>query len=78
VILLWGAGSDPQLAAARAAIEKMRRGVVLVDQEKPAEAMVDVMVGDRVAGSIKVGRKKVDHASLSAALATCEGGGSWG
>ena len=67
MILFWGAGSDPQFGAARAALEKLRRAVVLVDQDNPADAVVDLSVGERVAGSVKVGKKKVDSSDLTAA-----------
>ncbi len=60
MIVLWGVPGDPPLAAVRRAIEKHRRACVLIDQNTPQDAQMELTVNSKVDGWLKVGKKKVD------------------
>jgi glutathione synthase/RimK-type ligase-like ATP-grasp enzyme len=73
VILLYGPASDEPLAEVRAELFRCGAPVFFVDQQEVLQTSIQLSVGSRVTGTVRVGRKKVDLESVeSAYLRMCD------
>jgi hypothetical protein len=67
MILLWGLPRDRPLAAVRRALERTGQQVAVVDQRAVDETEVELLVGAKVAGTVRVGGRQVDLGAVTAA-----------
>ena len=66
MILLWGVPGDSPMAAVRAALRRLGRRAVFVDQHDLLETEIELRVGSRVEGSIATSDGEADLADVEA------------
>ncbi len=66
MILLWGVPGDPPMAAVRAALARLGRRAIFLDQHDLLETNVDLSVGSCVEGHLTTAGAEVDLADVEA------------
>jgi glutathione synthase/RimK-type ligase-like ATP-grasp enzyme len=67
VILFWGAPGDAPLAQVRRAVERRGAPTILVDQRAVLETEIDLVCGETVAGTLRVGSAMVELGAVTGA-----------
>ena len=67
MILFWGAPGDAPLAQVRRAVERRGAPTILVDQRAVLETEIDLVCGETVAGTLRVGSAMVELGAVTAA-----------
>jgi glutathione synthase/RimK-type ligase-like ATP-grasp enzyme len=65
-ILLWGLPGDPPLAAVRNALDQIGCRVTLLDQRAILDTEVELAVGSRVSGRLRIGDEAIDLGHVTA------------
>jgi hypothetical protein len=67
MILLWGISQDRPLAMVHDALKQRGAAVYFLDQMRAPETVIDLSVGAKVAGSVRIGGEACDLERISAA-----------